>query len=33
MIHREKKFERSFSITPLANPTPDQKALSDGWPR
>jgi predicted metalloprotease with PDZ domain len=28
-----KKTERSFRITPLANPTPQQKALLDGWLR
>jgi len=28
-----KKTERSFRITPLANPTPGQKALLDGWLR
>jgi len=28
-----RKTERSFRITPLANPTPDQKALLDGWLR
>ncbi len=28
-----KKTERSFRITPLANPTPEQKALLDGWLR
>jgi predicted metalloprotease with PDZ domain len=26
-----KKTERSFRMTPLANPTPEQKALLDGW--
>lgn len=26
-----KKIERSFRITPLANPTPEQKALLDAW--
>jgi predicted metalloprotease with PDZ domain len=26
-----KRTERSFRITPLANPTPEQKALLDGW--
>ncbi len=28
-----KKTDRSFRITPLANPTPQQKALLDGWLR
>lgn len=28
-----RKTERSFRITPLANPTPQQKALLDGWLR
>jgi predicted metalloprotease with PDZ domain len=28
-----KKTERSFRITPLANPTPRQKTLLDGWLR
>jgi len=28
-----KKTERSFRITSLANPTPQQKTLLDGWLR